>query len=660
MSEQLKFIVSALKKPPWEKNYSIISFDSLSSEQVLQVLTDVLAEIDQKNKVDIHEEDPEKMAVRMLNMLRALKYRPPDSIAKNFRRQLLEGDKAVVCSILHWILEKPIGDLKRRAYLAKYLVKVEVPPEVLLDPEADALYQQYEKLIEDFKMVHREREVILGRTGSAGKVTRNNLGDVIQTAAEMRNDLATMEREKEQVTKWLERIKAKVDGVSGVDQMLSTIRALRLERIHEGELMAQSEEQTINLARAEESVARLRRELAHARKEAAGATAEGLLRRLEEEIRLSSYLAKEKLPTEVSQRETEVEILREVAAMEPPPSKGDIDSLRATLNELTKEISKLAKPQQIYKSDNDEVDEQLAPFRQQAALMAKKKNEAIESLAEARKEVESLEEEIREAKGSIVALGSSEFLPEGEALVEYMASHNARSAYSKQRRADLATLKAELGVLVRTHEVLVAQEQEISSSMLLEEPDTDQRGMNSNETSPANIAALHKELRQCREQFQDMKIEYDRKKRLHDSAAAGIETEITKIEQDMKKVWDEYVGVKREQNLAEARLHILQVQEERLEQEKQLQKSRKSKDEARRNSFWERLNDQIAAEEKESRRLKEEQKAMNENHEASVRQVILWRNLQSLLEVKKRCLEAPMQSVGTVRREKGSETLVLP
>ena len=42
-----------------------------------QVLNDVFAEIDSKNQLDIREEEPEQMAVRMLGMLRILKYKPP-------------------------------------------------------------------------------------------------------------------------------------------------------------------------------------------------------------------------------------------------------------------------------------------------------------------------------------------------------------------------------------------------------------------------------------------------------------------------------------------------------------------------------------------------------------------------------------------------------
>ena len=95
MSEQLKYLVSELNKPPYSTNYNLISFDALSGEQLIQNLSDVLAEIDAKNRVDIREEEPETTALRILGMLRILKYKPPMEISQNFRQGLVEGHKQV-------------------------------------------------------------------------------------------------------------------------------------------------------------------------------------------------------------------------------------------------------------------------------------------------------------------------------------------------------------------------------------------------------------------------------------------------------------------------------------------------------------------------------------------------------------------------------------
>ncbi len=43
--------------------------------------------------------------------------------------------------VLEWLLSR-IPDLKKRAYLAKYLVKVDLPPEVAADPDVSEIYEQ--------------------------------------------------------------------------------------------------------------------------------------------------------------------------------------------------------------------------------------------------------------------------------------------------------------------------------------------------------------------------------------------------------------------------------------------------------------------------------------------------------------------------------------
>ena len=115
-------------------------------------LSDVLAEIDSKNRVDIREEEPEATALRILGMLRILKYKPPlDISVANFRQGLVEGQKHVIYPVMEWLLQR-IEDLKKRAYLAKYLVKIEIPTEVAADADVSDLYDQYEESIAQFKV----------------------------------------------------------------------------------------------------------------------------------------------------------------------------------------------------------------------------------------------------------------------------------------------------------------------------------------------------------------------------------------------------------------------------------------------------------------------------------------------------------------------------
>jgi len=51
------------------------------------------------------------------------------------------GSKPVVHPILHWLLQK-IPELKKRAYLARFLFKLEVPAEFLQDDIIADTYHQ--------------------------------------------------------------------------------------------------------------------------------------------------------------------------------------------------------------------------------------------------------------------------------------------------------------------------------------------------------------------------------------------------------------------------------------------------------------------------------------------------------------------------------------
>jgi intraflagellar transport protein 81 len=53
----------------------------------------------------------------------------------------VQGDKLVIFPILEWLLKR-VPDLKKRAYLSRYLVKVEVPPEFMAEEDVADLFGQ--------------------------------------------------------------------------------------------------------------------------------------------------------------------------------------------------------------------------------------------------------------------------------------------------------------------------------------------------------------------------------------------------------------------------------------------------------------------------------------------------------------------------------------
>jgi len=58
-----------------------------------------------------------------------------------FRTGLVQGEKPVVYHIMEWLLRNTAA-LKKRAYLAKFLVKVEVPADIMAEDPMTDLYVQ--------------------------------------------------------------------------------------------------------------------------------------------------------------------------------------------------------------------------------------------------------------------------------------------------------------------------------------------------------------------------------------------------------------------------------------------------------------------------------------------------------------------------------------
>ncbi|KAL8180136.1 UNVERIFIED_CONTAM: Intraflagellar transport protein 81 [Gekko kuhli] len=247
MSDQLKFIVEKLNKEPFKKNFNLITFDSLESMQLLQLLSDVLGEIDPKHVVDIREELPEQTAKRMLCLLGILKYKPPGGTSdlSTFRQGLVTGSKPVIHPVLHWLLQRT-NELKKRAYLARFLIRVDVPMEFLQDDAVADTNRQYEELMEAFKNLHKECEQLK----TSGFST-----------AEIRRDITAMEEEKDQLIKRVERLKKRVETVQNHQRMLETARQLRVEKEREESLAQQKQEQKNQLFHAEQRLQRVQLQL---------------------------------------------------------------------------------------------------------------------------------------------------------------------------------------------------------------------------------------------------------------------------------------------------------------------------------------------------------------------------------------------------------------
>ncbi|CDQ91300.1 intraflagellar transport protein 81 homolog [Oncorhynchus mykiss] len=676
MSEQLKFIVEHLNKDPFKKNFNLITFDSLEPMQLLQILNDVLAEIDPKQTIDIREEMPDQTAKRMFTLLGMLKYKPPGNMSEpsSFRQGLVTGSKPVIHPILHWLLQR-ITELKKRAYLARFLVKLEVPAEFLQDDVITDTYHQYEELVEGFKTYHKECEQLK----SSGFST-----------AEIRKDIGAMEEEKDQLIKRVERLKKRVESVSNHQRMLELARQLRVEKEREESLAQQKQEQKNQLFQAEQRLQRSQQQLKDLRQAAADAKPESLMKRLEEEIKFNSYMVSDKLPKELDSKRRMVQYLQKVVS-EPAMGQAELGELEDKIRENNIEINLLIEKRMMR---NDPIDDKLSLFRQQASIITRKKEAKAEELQEAREELAALDRELNQKNSQARDQDGDEVI-RGDEFKRFVGKLRSKGTVFKKKRQEITELRAEYGVLQRTEEILkqrheVGQQQlqsmeaqkgisgysdtqeELERVSAIKSELDEMKGRSLDDMSEmvkklnstivekkSALAPIIKELRPLRQQCQDLTQEYEEKKAQYDSCAAGLESNRSKLEQEVRALREEMAQEENRYHYINCMKEIIEMQMQRAAEEMKAYVSPDPQE--RRKTIREQYMKNIAEQESLGKKLREQQKTVRESHGPNMKQVKMWRDLEQLMECKRQCfLRAQSQaSIGQVIQEGGEDRLVL-
>ncbi|XP_057602990.1 intraflagellar transport protein 81 homolog isoform X5 [Hippopotamus amphibius kiboko] len=626
MSDQIKFIVDNLNKEPFRKNYNLITFDSLEPMQLLQILNDVLAEIDPKQVVDIREEMPEQTAKRMLSLLGILKYKPPGNATdmSTFRQGLVIGSKPVIYPVLHWLLQRT-NELKKRAYLARFLIKLEVPSEFLQDETVADTNKQYEDLMEAFKTLHKECEQLK----TSGFST-----------AEIRRDISAMEEEKDQLIKRVERLKKRVETVQNHQRMLKIARQLRVEKEREEFLAQQKQEQKNQLFHAVQRLQRIQNQLKSMRYAAADAKPESLMKRLEEEIKFNSYMVTEKFPKELENKKKELHFLQKVVS-EPAMGHSDLLELESKINEINTQINQLIEKKMMR---NEPIEGKLSLYRQQASIISRKKEAKAEELQEAKEKLANLEREVsvktnqtREFDGTEVLKGDEQTIEEKKGISGY--------SYTQEELERVSALKSEVDEMKgRTLDDMSEMVKKLNS--LVSE-------------KKSALAPVIKELRQLRQKCQELTQECDEKKSQYDSCAAGLESNRSKLEQEVRGLREECLQEESSYHYINCMIKNLEVQLHRATDEMKAYVS--SDQQEKRKAIREQYTKNIAEQENLGKKLREKQKAVRESHGPNMKQAKMWRDFEQLMECKKQCFlkQQSQTSIGQVIQEGGEDRLIL-
>jgi intraflagellar transport protein 81 len=663
---EIQAIVDRLNAAPFHKHLSLVSFDEQTPLELLATATDVLREVsvDYAPAAAVAREDARAAAERVASCLRVLNYRSREG-PEQLVAGLQAGDHSVVFPALHWLLSS-LEPLKKRAYLAKFLVPVEVPEELFMDDAVVEVYEQYKHAKEEFKEVHR-----------AVDATR---ADAVDPEA-ARQEIARLDQEKDQLQAKTAALADRLRPTPGYDEMLAVVSKLRRELDEEVKLKTTLKQQQTQLTAVDERHNTLSQKLRDLQSTKLSGGSLALLEKLREETQANARRAREELPAQVAARREREQLVRSTLAQNQ--SEADLARVQADAAGLERELTSLREQRDAADAGEDK---NLKLFRQQATLVARKRTDASDRLHAVTQERTSLEAEMA-AQGARFrkALGTDRLL-KGDQFNKYAASLRVKHEHRKKLKAKLAAARVETGVLERTVAVLgLKRDAVIAEAERLER----QRGATGHvemrETlervskDKANVdqakgevleeisrvveqlhaeirerktalAPLVKRLRATRAQFAEVEGEWSEKKTVHDNIKAGLESKLAEVRREV-------AGLRSECLVEESRFHFLHAMLS--VQETMLTRARDEAQGIASKNWRESYKAEIQRLEKDNKALTEQQRAIKASHDPNMRQLELFRNVKKLLHMKvdclKRGLENPQQGAAGQDAQGGRE-----
>ncbi len=424
-------------------------------------------------------------------------------------------------------------------------------------------------------------------------------------------------------------------------------------------------EQKNHLLHAQQRAQHLQQQLRELKSSSIGLTGDGLVRQLEDENKLKAVLARDTLPKKIeSQRVQCIEL--EKVLLEPIMSDADLEAIRQQIDEANEEVSRLVAK---HMPGNDPVKAKLALFRQQASIIAHKRESAAENYKATMDELAVAEKELESKRGELREAGGGEVIREDE-FKRYVARLRTLNITYKKKKAELSALKAEFGVLARTEELLKSRDENLEDLAAFLEQKRKKESQASTQGGPgspedpdlgpteeldeqaqqelrqeiqrlsttiadkkATLAPWIKEIRPLRQRHQELQGEHAERKVAFDTVAAGLESKRSHLEQEVRAYWEEM-------NAEESRYHYLQcmLKSVRLHQQRVAQEVKcyvSSDATEKRRSLRDQLTRKIQEQENLGKALRDKQKEVRETHGDSMKQVKMWKDLRTLFELKR-------------------------
>lgn len=655
-AENIQFIVNALNHEPFRKSLTMVSFDKIEGPPLTQVLQDVLQEISEFQRVSLMDETPADTAQRMFDFFWVLKYKIADPFV--FKSGVEKGERGVIYPALFWCLQK-IPELRKRAYLARFLLPMDVPAEMT----SEDVYLEYKEKQAEFKEVHKQAEKIRssGFQPDEMKVAFQNLVE-----------------KREQLNEKLERVKKKVEKVIDLEALLAAASALRKEQEKEAKNQENMAEIYNKLQTAEQRLQRANDKTRDLQQFSLRGGIEAEMARLEDELKSNRFLL-QKLPQEVNEKKQWVDKLKKVLA-ESALSGAEITKIQTQITALRTEVKRLTAKRD---ASLNAVDDKLSFYRQQFKAVEKKKLDKEQQLKELQTERRDLEKDLNKREEE-EEVNPTKVL-KGEELDKFVQELRAKTVVYKKYKQEQGEQQTEFGTLTRTVDIVQTQFNKLTSrvsdlekergvagyaekqkqieDISAAKADTDERKGELLEQISKVVTEINqaikdrkvklapqiKELRTTRQKYQELEVEYTEKKALYDNAAQGLQNEKERVEQERQAYMDE---VSRE----ESRYHYLHANSLLLDV--QLLKASTEKEKGV-ETFLEKYQKAAYEQEQLGKTLREQQKKIKETFEPNQAQINMFNDLKALLRLKLKLYSSGGHQVGGVIKSEEPDRLVL-
>jgi len=646
-TEEIREMVQRLNSKPFNENFTLVSFDELSNLELLELINKILVHLDPKNNVNIKDETQNQTAVRFSNYLQVLGY--PSNFDIGFQQGMVQGDKKILYPILFFLVTR-FPELQKRAYLAKFLVPIQVPEEFLGDEEMKRNYQQYKELQAEFQAQHQQLE---------------SLQKEAMSPNDIKKEINQLEQEKDQLMAKINLFKNKNTNKPEFQALLEATNLLRREQEEEAKLSDKVRTQTQQYEWTEQQLYASQQRLVEAKKSLSiDNTPEQMLMGVRAEVKKNRDLCNERLANEINEKKNKLDQIQQLLS-EPPVPQSELNKLENTVVMLRRAVQNLE--EKLAREVNPDEDK-LSMYKKQANLVAKKKEQAIEEIKKLEEERTALERDIQRKEQEIQKVKGPNY-KSADDFKQYAAGLRDKTTKCKKLREELKEIKAEASILQRTEQIVRSKKAEYEAQLkqveqrlgVLGYTDTkqkleeiseqkeridEQKGKtleeisqivqtikNTIQTKRSKLAPVAEDLKKLRDRFNETNAIYTQKKAEYDQTFAGVESENAALLEEVKKVKDEcyredtkVTTMKYQMQVIDLQIARLDEEEEYLSGKKQLSKEHKS--------YRDYLQAQIKEQDVQIKDLKKKRDTVKENYEPSLRQTAMLKDLKQLLELK--------------------------